>query len=122
MNLYLLFAAALCLYGAMFHEKVGTPKIAAPIMASDLDVRIKAIAKIVWHSITFILSVFGLALIYMAVSKPNLLAIFIISAIALSFAILFWFCSRKYLGKANFFPHPWVFSVIGALSIIGGFV
>lgn len=122
MNLYLLFAAALCLYGAMFHEKVGTQKIAAPIMASELDMRVKTIAKIVWHSVTFILSVFGLALIYMAVSKPDILAIFIIASIDLSFAILFWLCSYKYLSKANFFPHPWVFSAIGALCIIGGFV
>ena len=120
MNLFLLLAAAICFFGAVFHEKVGTPKIAIPIMESDLDMRVKTIAKIVWHSITFSLGIYSIALIYFAITAPNLAACLIIAANALSFAILFWYCSRKFLGRANYFPHPWVFSIIAALSLYGG--
>lgn len=119
LNLFFLAAAALCLYGAYFHEKIGTPRIAVPIMDSALNTRVKAVAKIVWHSITFTLAIYGIALVYFALAVGNYAACLIIAANMLCFAILFWYFCRKILARANFFPHPWVFSAIALLAIIG---
>lgn len=122
MNIPFLLAAALCLFGAGFHELVGTAKIAAPIMNSELDLRVKTIAKIVWHSVTFILLFSGCALVFIGTGSQNSVAGLLIAAYAQSFAFLFWYCCRKFLGKANFFPHPWVFSAISLLSLVGIFL
>jgi hypothetical protein len=122
MNIALLIAGLLCLFGSGFHEVVGTPKIAVPIVASDLSIQVKAIAKIVWHSITYALLLSGFALIYFAFGHPNPEASLLVMAYTFSFAGLFWFISHKLLANANAFPHPWVFSAISGLIFVGVFV
>jgi hypothetical protein len=122
MNIALLIAGLICLFGAVFHEVVGTPKIAAPIVASDLDIQVKTIAKIVWHSIAYSLFFSGIALIYFAFGNPNVEASLLIMAYVFSFAGLFWFICAKLMGNANAFPHPWVFSTIGVCIGVGVFV
>jgi hypothetical protein len=122
MNIALLIAGLLCLIGSIFHEVVGTPKIAVPIVASDLSIQVKAIAKIVWHSITYSLLFSGIALIYFASGHPNLEASLLIMAYTFSSAGLFWFICAKLMSNANAFPHPWVFSTIGVCIGVGVFV
>jgi hypothetical protein len=122
MNIALLIAGLLCLFGSIFHEVVGTPKIAVPIVASDLSIQVKAIAKIVWHSITYSLLFSSIALVYFAFGHPNPEACLLVMGYTLSSAGLFWYISNQLLGNANAFPHPWVFSIISGLIFMGVFV
>jgi hypothetical protein len=93
-----------------------------PIVASDLDIRVKTIAKIVWHSVAYSLFFSGVTLVYFAFGHPNLEASLLIMAYVFSFAGLFWFICAKLMGNANAFPHPWVFSTIGVCIGVGVFV
>lgn len=122
MNIAYLLAAGLCLFGAYFHEKVGTKKIAIPIVNSGLDQRVKTIAKIVWHSITFSLLISALFLIYMAFTKNNILAANLVALYLFAFALLFLYFSKQMLGKAFFFIHPTFFAANAFLIIFGNFL
>lgn len=119
MNIAYLIAGGLCLYGAYFHEKVGTGKIATPIVNSQLDQRIKTIAKIVWHSVTFSLLISGCFLFFMGFGQKNILAANLIILYLFSFAVLFLYFSKTMMGKAFFFIHPSYFGATSLLIVIG---
>ena len=119
MNIAYFIAGGLCLFGAYFHEKVGTIKIAIPIVNSELAQGVKTIAKIVWHSITFSLFISAVFLFLMAFTNTNVMAANLIALYLFSFAILFLYFSQKMLGKALSFIHPTFFLFTSILIMFG---
>ncbi len=119
MNLYFVFAALLCLFGAGFHIIVGNRRIDNVIFATALNIRVRTISRIVWHFITTFLSLCFCFLIYGAFKGIGRDFALFLSLEMFSMAGLFLFFCGRHLNNPFQFPHPFVFTLIGVLVIFG---
>ncbi len=120
MNYWLVPAGSLSLVTLLAHVFGGGPEIIQPMFESELDSTVKAVLGVVWHEITFMLGINGVALIWVArdvrYQKP---IIWLISCQYFAFAILFIMYGLSLLGSLIPMPQWSVFLVISALAIAG---
>ena len=84
MNYFYLIAALISLYGAGVHIFVGNKKIDNMVFATDLNINIRTISRVGWHSVTCILIISFAALLFGALKGIyNDVAYFIAAYISL---------------------------------------
>lgn len=119
MNYYFLIAALISLFGAGVHIFVGNKKIDNMIFATDLNINIRTISRVVWHSVTCILIISFVALLFGALNGISNDLAYFIAAYMLGFSSLFIYFCAYHLGNPFRFPHPIVFFIMGVLVIFG---
>lgn len=122
MNFFYLATSALCLYGAGFHIMVGNKRIDNVIFATNIDIKVRTIGRIVWHSITlFLILAFGFLAFGASFGLSRDLGIFLgLEMFAMS-GLFLYFCAR-HLNNPFRFPHPFFFALTGALIIAGAMI
>ena len=119
MNYYFLIAALISLFGTFFHIFVGNNKIDNMVFATELNINIRTISRVVWHSVTCILVISFVALLFGALKGISNDLAYFISAYMLGFSALFMYFCAYHLGNPFRFPHPIVFFIMGSLVIMG---
>ncbi len=120
MNKWILSAGILSLLTLLAHVFGGGPEIHDPVLESDLLVELKAVLSVIWHAITAILAINGVAL-FMAsrharYQKPIVL---LIAGQYLAFAALFIFYGWIRLGTLAPMPQWTIFIAISVLALAG---
>lgn len=121
MNYFYLIAALISLYGAGVHILVGNKKIDNMIFATDLDINIRTISRVVWHSVTCVLIISFAALLFGALMGISNDLAYFIAAYMMGFSALFVYFCAYHLGNPFRFPHPIVFFIMGSLVLLGSF-
>lgn len=119
MNYYFLAAAALSLFGAGFHIFVGNKRIDNVIFATNIDIHVRTISRIVWHSVTLILLNSFLFLLYGAINGLSRELAYFMTLYQFGFSLLFLYFCGIHLKNPIRFPHPFVFALMGILTILG---
>lgn len=88
LNIAIGLSGALYLATAAIHAFMGGPEINAPIQASELHPLIRAISAVIWHALTALFVVFGIALLWTA-RQANRALIVTILVVTLAFVALF---------------------------------
>lgn len=121
MNYFYLIAALISLYGAGVHILVGNKKIDNMIFATDLDINIRTISRVVWHSVTCVLIISFAALLFGALMGISNDLAYFIAAYMMGFSALFVYFCAYHLGNPFRFPHPIFFFIMGSLVLLGSF-
>lgn len=111
-------AGAVFLATAGIHALMGGPEINAPIQSSTLDPLVRAVSAVVWHSLTALFGVLGVALLWVARHRNVTLAIAAL-AVSLSFVGLFIWAGVALLGSIWPMPQWTLFAVIAVLTLWG---
>lgn len=119
MNLFYLAAAILSLYGAGFHIAVGNKRIDNIIFATNIDIKVRTISRIVWHSITlFLILAFGFLAFGAFFGLSSDLGLFLGFEMFAMSGLFLYFCAN-HLNNPFRFPHPFYFAFMGLLISIG---
>jgi hypothetical protein len=120
MNLWLLSAGVAALLLDLVHIFLGGRMIHRPMVAAHWPEPAKAVWSVVWHAVTAVMGVGGLALIGAAFLPDQALALSVVPiALFLSAAVLFIFYGLRRLGTLRILPHWVAFLAISALGLIG---
>lgn len=120
-NYYFLIASLISLFGTGVHIFVGNKKIDNMVFATDLDINIRTISRVVWHSVTCVLAISFAFLFFGAFKGLSNDAAYFIAAYMLGFGALFVYFCAHHLGNPFRFPHPIVFFIMGSLVLLGSF-
>jgi hypothetical protein len=120
MNSWLLAAGIAALLLDLVHIFLGGREIHRPMVASHWPNPVKVIWSVVWHAVTAIMAIGGVALIAAAFLPDHALALSVVPiALFLSAAGLFIVYGLKRLGSLLVLPHWAAFLLISALGVIG---
>ncbi|HMS95486.1 MAG TPA: hypothetical protein PKA03_09745 [Tabrizicola sp.] len=120
MNAWLLAAGVAALLLDLVHVFPGGREIHRPMVASHWPEPAKAVWSVVWHAVTAVMALGGLALIAAAFLPDHALALSALPiALFLSAAGLFIVYGLKRLGSLRILPHWVAFLAISALGLVG---
>ena len=120
MNLWLLSAGIAALLLDLVHIFLGGREIHRPMVAAHWPEPAKAIWSVVWHAVTALIALGGVALIVAAVLPDQALALAALPiALFLAFAGLFIGYGLIRLGTVRILPQWIAFLGISALGLIG---
>lgn len=120
MNPWLFAAGAATLLLDLVHIFPGGREIHRPMVATDWPEPAKAVWSVVWHAVTAVMAVGGLAMLVASFRPEQALALTIVPvALFLSWSGLFLFYGLKRLGSVTVLPQWVAFSVISGLAIVG---
>jgi hypothetical protein len=120
MNAWLLASGIAALLLDLIHVFPGGREIHRPMVASTLAIHERAVWSIVWHGVTVVLALGGIALIAAAVTPEQAMALAALPiAIFLGFAGLFLFYGLTRLGTVRTLPQWVPFLIISGLGIAG---
>lgn len=120
MNLWLLSAGCAALLLDLVHIFAGGREIHRPMVAAHWPAPAKAVWSVVWHAVTAMMALGGLALIAAAALPDQALALSVLPvALFLSGAGLFIVYGLRRLGTLRVLPHWIAFLAISGLAIIG---
>ncbi|WP_341861831.1 hypothetical protein [Gymnodinialimonas sp. 57CJ19] len=88
LNVPIVVAGGLYLATAAIHAFMGGPEVNAPVQASGLDPLVRAVSAVVWHALTAIFVVFGVALLWTA-RRPSAALVWTVLAVSVAFVGLF---------------------------------
>ncbi len=118
LNIPFAVAGGLFFATAAIHAFMGGPEINAPIQASDLNALIRSISAVVWHALTALFLVFGLALLWTARHANRALVVTIL-AVNLAFIALFVVIGIVLLGTVGVMLQWVLFAAISAVMLWG---
>ncbi len=120
MNAWLLAAGIAALLLDIVHIFPGGREIHRPMVASHWPEPAKAIWSVVWHAVTAVMAIGGVALIAAAFLPEQALALSVVPiALFLSAAVLFIVYGLIRLGTVRVLLQWTAFLVISALGLIG---
>ncbi|WP_137111978.1 hypothetical protein [Rhodobacter sp. SY28-1] len=120
MNAWLLSAGIAALLLDLVHIFLGGREIHRPMVASHWPEPAKAVWSVVWHAVTAVMALGGLALIAAAFLPEQALALSLLPiALFLSAAGLFIVYGLTRLGTLRILPHWVAFLAISALGLAG---
>ncbi|GAB5445699.1 hypothetical protein [Gymnodinialimonas sp.] len=106
LNVPIAVAGGLYLATAAIHALVGGPEVNAPVQASDLDPLVRAVSAVVWHALTALFIVLGVALLWTA-RRVSVALVWVVLAVSVAFVGLFLGVGVVALGSV--WPMPqWV--------------
>ena len=117
-NLWLVTAGALMTLTVFIHIFAGGPEVLAPTRTSDLDPVVISVLSVIWHGVTWILTLIAVTLFY-AARQGSVGLIILVSVIQIGFAVLFLAYGLIDLGTLWPMPQWVIFLTIPALSLIG---
>jgi hypothetical protein len=116
MNRPIVAAAVLSLLTFFIHVVGGGADVHAPIQASSLAPDLRAISAVLWHEVSALLLVQGVALAWDARrSQRNKPLLVVLLALQVSFAVLFVFYGLSVLGTPWVMVQWTIFTVLAAL-------
>lgn len=118
MNRPIAIAAGLMGLTTLVHIFAGGPDVSAPIQRSDLPDDVRAVAFVVWHTITLLLACLTVALIWLCKHENRELALITV-AIQVGMAALFIGVGLYALGSLTIMPQWTVFLLVPALTVWG---
>lgn len=101
------------------HVFAGGPEIHDPALASELDPLVKGVFSVVWHAITAMMLLNGLALIWLARDKRQTGSGWLVVAQFTAFAVLFIAYGLARFGDLSTMPQWSGFLVISAIAAWG---
>lgn len=120
MNPWLMTAGAAALVLDLVHIFPGGREIHRPMVASHWPDPAKAVWSVVWHAVTAVIALGGLALVAAGLVPDLALALAALPvALFLTFAVLFLVYGVKRLGTVWVLPQWLAFLAISALALIG---
>lgn len=120
MNPWLMMAGAAALVLDLVHIFPGGREIHRPMVASHWPDPAKAVWSVVWHAVTAVIALGGLALVAAGLVPDLALALAALPvALFLTFAVLFLVYGVKRLGTVWVLPQWLAFLAISALALIG---
>ncbi|ABD55572.1 hypothetical protein Jann_2655 [Jannaschia sp. CCS1] len=117
-NIPIVASGGLYIATAAIHAFMGGPEINAPIQASDLHPFIRAISAVIWHALTALFVIFGVALLWTARDGSRALIVTIL-AVTLAFVALFLGIGIVLLGTVGAMLQWVLFGAIAATLIWG---
>ena len=118
-NIWYIIAAIVCALGFWVHISLGSREIDNVIFASSININIRTISRIVWHSVSLILIISSMWLCYGAFKPISRDLAYFIAAYLAGFCGLFLYFSYVHLGNPIKFPHPFVFGLMAIFVLIG---
>lgn len=120
MNKIIVFAAALSMATFFLHVIGGGAEVHAPMLESDLSLKLKAFASILWHFVSVVLFINSFVL-YFAARHPAICGplVLVVTAQYLSASGLFLFYGAARLGTLWVMPQWIIFSVMVAICLLG---
>lgn len=120
MNAWLLAAGTATLLLDLVHIFPGGREIHRPMVAASWPEPAKAVWSVVWHAVTAVMALGGLALIVAAILPDHALALAALPiGIFLSWTGLFLFYGLHRLGNLHLLPQWVAFLVISVLGLVG---
>lgn len=113
-NLPIAIAGALYLATAAIHAFAGGPEINAPVQASELPALVRAVSAVIWHALTALFVIFGVALLWCA-GRQNAALVVTILAATTAFIVLFIVVGVALLGTVGAMLQWVLFSAIAAV-------
>lgn len=118
LNRPIAIAGGLYLATAAIHAFMGGPEINAPIQASELHPLIRAISAVIWHALTALFVVFGVALLWTARNGNRALSVTIL-AVTVAFVALFLGIGIVLMGTVGAMLQWVLFGAIAAALVWG---
>ncbi len=119
MNKFILSAAILSALTLLLHVFGGGPQYLIPAWASDMTADQKTLYSVLWHTITTLLGINAVALVFAARSTQPAPLVLLVSAQYMAMAVLFFVLGLAHLGTLWVQPQWLIFSVISALALWG---
>lgn len=117
-NFWFAAAGALMVLTVFIHIFLGGPEVLTPTRASALDPVTISVLSVIWHGVTWILTLIAAALLWASTRSATALVVFV-TAIQIGFAALFIFYGVTDLGTLMPMPQWIIFLGIPALTLIG---
>ncbi len=117
MRYFTLAAGAVLAATAALHVFAGGPEIHQPIQGSALSAPLRAISAVLWHTVTALIVICAVALMWCSRHRNPALE-WVILALNLSFAGLFLFYGLTLLGNISEMPQWVLFVLPSALMMI----
>ncbi len=118
LNLGYAIAGGLFVATAAIHAFVGGPEVNAPVQGSGLDPLVRAVSAVVWHALTALFVVFGVALLWTA-RRPSAALVWVVLAVSLAFVGLFLGVGIAALGSVWPMPQWVLFGGIAGVLVWG---
>ena len=119
MNGWLGAAGAISLATAGLHVFGGGPAINDPVQASTLPLLVRSVSEVVWHAITAILVINGLALLWGALDGRMVRLAWLVAVQYLAFAGLFVAYDISRFGSLMAMPQWILFLAMAFLAMLG---
>jgi hypothetical protein len=120
MNPWLLASGIASLVLVLVHIFPGGREVHRPMVASDWPEPAKAVWSVVWHAVTAVMALGGLALVAASLLPDHALALAVLPVtVFLAWTGLFLFYGLLRLGSVTILPQWVAFTVISGLALIG---